>query len=300
MDDKTKIVQLTALAGAGAVLLGAYYLGTRHATAPAATSSSAAAETCECGLTVAQGGCAPASSSSASLYNSQLLGTVKKYEKHFIICSGTEPDEWGAKIDKDEGSFAQLAKQAISARKAELTFKFKLTNSDERSKGSEGTDLIVFPERIRYLGVTAETMPFIVEDHLVNGHVSERVKHEPFESELVLVCCHNNRDTRCGAEGPIIVSAFDRLLAARGLGEDKVMVRSSSHLGGHKYAGVVVVYPRGDWFGFITEQQVEKLLDNYIEHGSMVPEHWRGRMGIDKQEAKDLADSVTLAVETSS
>lgn len=88
-------------------------------------------------------------------------------------------------------------------------------------------------------------------------------------------------------------------------------------------SGVVVVYPRGDWFGFITEQQVEKLLDNYIEHGSMVPEHWRGRMvppplyrrqannnkrqfsppnhqGIDKQEAKDLANSVTLAVETSS
>jgi hypothetical protein len=209
MADKTKIVQLTALAGAGAVLLGAYYLARRAAstaeaglvdhrqeqrlkrreeasaaaTAPAATSSSAAAETCECGLTVAQGGCAPASSSSASLYNSQLLGTVKKYEKHFIICSGTEPDEWGAKIDKDEGSFAQLAKQAITARKAELTFKFKLTNSDERSKGSEGTDLIVFPgdlsvrvscvpcvvcrvlpdssrtERIRYLGVTAETMP---------------------------------------------------------------------------------------------------------------------------------------------
>src|SRR3989344_6874702 len=173
MDDKTKIVQLSALAGAGAVLLGAYYLGTRRAAgtadaglvdhrqeqrlrrreealaaaAPAATSSSAsaAAETCECGLTVAQGGCAPASSSSPSLYNSQLLGTVKKYEKHFIICSGTEPDEWGAKIDKDEGSFAQQAKRAINARKAELTFKFKLTNSDEKSKGSEGIDLIVFP-----------------------------------------------------------------------------------------------------------------------------------------------------------
>lgn len=42
--------------------------------------------------------------------------------------------------------------------------------------------------------------------------------------------------------------------------------------------GVVVIYPRGDWFGFITEEQVERLLDNYIEHGALVPEFWRGRM----------------------
>jgi hypothetical protein len=187
MDETTKI-QLGALAGAGAVLLGAYYVGKRQSRAVGAgaaaaaasaesvdqerlrrreeaaataltatavvaattsTSSAAAEQTCECGLTMSQGGCAQPTASAG--FNAQLLGTVKKYEKHFIICSGTDPDEWGAKIDKDEGSFAQLAKRAINARKAELTFKFKLTNSDEKSKTSDGTDLIVFPGEARPL-----------------------------------------------------------------------------------------------------------------------------------------------------
>jgi len=33
---------------------------------------------------------------------------------------------------------------------------------------------------------------------MVNGRISPRVKYEEFKSSLVLVCCHNNRDTRCG------------------------------------------------------------------------------------------------------
>jgi len=305
MEDRTK-VQLAALAGAGVLLFGVWYLGSkqRQAAAPRArgprhgkagggtvAAHAPPESTCECGLTMAQGGCRPASSSSSSAYNPQLLGTVKKYEKHFVICAGTEADQWGAKIDRDKGSFASAAKRAISSRKKELTYKFKITNSDERSKSPEGTDLIVFPEGIRYLGVTEETLQFIVEDHLIKGQVSERVAHEPFNSQLVLVCCHGNRDTRCGSQGPIIVSTFKKLLSERGISEDKVTVRQSSHLGGHKYAGVVVVYPQGDWFGFITEAQVESLLDNYIEHGVLVPEHWRGRMGIGKDEAKQLATS---------
>jgi len=287
MGDKTK-VQLSVLAGSGVVMLGAWFLG-KQCTSTAQTQQhqqEVATPTCECGLTMEQGGCTPQAQDSAPSFNSELLGTVGKYEKHFIICSGTDSDSWGAKIERDEGSFAQMAKEAISVRKADIPFKFKLTNSDERSKAGEGlTDLIVFPECIRYIGVTAETMPFIVEDHMVNGRISPRVKYEEFKSSLVLVCCHNNRDTRCGFQGPLIVQAFERLLKERNIGEDSVMVRQSSHLGGHKYAGVVVVYPRGDWFGFITEQHVEKLLDNYIAHGELVPEHWRGRMGIGDEEA---------------
>lgn len=151
-------MQLAALAGAGAVVLGACYLARRSAgrsiaevrglnSTPSAAAPSSEEATCECGLTLSQGGCTAAASSSAvgSPFNTQLLGTVEKYEKHFIICSGTEPEEWGAKIDRDEGSFASEAKKAITARKSELTCKFKLTNSDEKSKSSAGTDLIVFP-----------------------------------------------------------------------------------------------------------------------------------------------------------
>jgi len=147
MGDKTK-VQLSVLAGSGVVMLGAWFLG-KQCTSTAQTQQhqqEVATPTCECGLTMEQGGCTPQAQDSAPSFNSELLGTVGKYEKHFIICSGTDSDSWGAKIERDEGSFAQMAKEAISVRKADIPFKFKLTNSDERSKAGEGlTDLIVFP-----------------------------------------------------------------------------------------------------------------------------------------------------------
>lgn len=37
-----------------------------------------------------------------------------------------------------------------------------------------------------------------------------------------------------------MVKTFKNLLSERGIDESKVMVRSSSHLGGHKYAGTKV------------------------------------------------------------
>lgn len=37
-------------------------------------------------------------------------------------------------------------------------------------------------------------------------------------------------------------------LASRGVGEDQVALRGASHFGGHRYAGVLIIYPQGDWY----------------------------------------------------
>jgi len=71
----------------------------------------------------------------------------------------------------------------------------------------------------------------------VKGEVSRKYKSRPFNAQLVLVCCHGNRDSRCGEQGPVVYDAFKKALESRNIGEDVVMVRQSSHLGGHKYAG---------------------------------------------------------------
>ena len=42
----------------------------------------------------------------------------------------------------------------------------------------------------------------------------------------------------------------------RGLGlEGKVALYKTSHVGGHKYAGNVIVYPPGDWLGYVTPER---------------------------------------------
>ena len=116
---------------------------------------------CECGKTIAEGGCPPG-------YNKQLLGKIKKYERHVIICCGTQPDDWSAKVTAQEGSFASKLKKAISKHKRAIKAKKEkilLTNCDEPSEGQElvvqdqsSADLIVFPDRVRYIGVAADDL----------------------------------------------------------------------------------------------------------------------------------------------
>lgn len=38
-----------------------------------------------------------------------------------------------------------------------------------------------------------------------------------------------------------------KALESKGVGPDEIAVRGSSHFGGHKYAGVLIIYPQGDW-----------------------------------------------------
>lgn len=44
-----------------------------------------------------------------------------------------------------------------------------------------------------------------------------------------------------------VVAEMGKELAARGVGPDEVAVRGSSHFGGHRFAGVLIIYPQGDW-----------------------------------------------------
>ena len=57
----------------------------------------------------------------------------------------------------------------------------------------------------------------------------------------LLVCCHTARDARCGTLGPPLATALARAVRQRGL-QQHVQVLATSHVGGHKYAGNVVVY----------------------------------------------------------
>lgn len=68
----------------------------------------------------------------------------------------------------------------------------------------------------------------------------------------VFVCAHASRDARCGSCGPPLVLAFQAVVQAKGL-EKTVHVRACSHVGGHAFAGNVIIYMEregkiaGDW-----------------------------------------------------
>lgn len=204
------------------------------------------------------------------------VGTVKYYERHLFICSGRT--DWPAHIDQG-GGFAQRLTEEVAGQVSNMPRKVKITACDELSLADEGYDLLVFPDRIRYVGLKEQELPVLVSDHLVGDRPSLRLPHRPLPQRYVFVCVHGQRDERCGQCGPGLVIRFQAELARRGLA-DEILVRRTSHLGGHAFAGNVIFYPGGDWYGYVTPEHVPQLIDQHLLRGHLVSELWRGRMGL--------------------
>lgn len=89
---------------------------------------------------------------------------------------------------------------------------------------------------------------------------------------FVLVCAHRERDARCGYCGAILVELLRSTFAAK-LGEDaakRIRVLPCSHVGGHAYAGNVLVYGSGGGVGFgaLAPRDLDELTDFIAAFGS--------------------------------
>jgi len=215
-----------------------------------------------------------------------LPGTVKLYHRHLLVCTGLE--DWPEKIETG-GGFLQALTNAIVQRGAGKSSWVKVTACDEPTHGS-GYDILVFPDNVRYQGVQESDIPVLVEEQVVNERVAAAIPHQPLTKQYVLVCTHGRRDIRCGECGPFLLPAFDLLLAAHQLTQ-QVSVVATSHVGGHKFAGNVIIYPGGDWYGYVTPQDVPRLVEQHLVEGRIVTDLWRGRMGLTQQEQVDFITS---------
>ncbi|KAL3619105.1 hypothetical protein CASFOL_036675 [Castilleja foliolosa] len=97
---------------------------------------------------------------------------------------------------------------------------------------------------------------------------------EELTGSYVFVCAHNNRDRRCGVCGPILIEKFKELIGSKDL-QNQILVAACSHIGGHKYAGNVIIFSAnpdgkvaGNWgssskSGVIGEASID--FSNYAE-----------------------------------
>jgi Sucrase/ferredoxin-like len=134
---------------------------------------------------------------------------------------------------------------------------------------------------------------------------------------VVLICGHGGRDMRCGLMGPVLRDEFERQLPKEGFrvlkgpvevdgGEEnpllgKVEVGGTSgtarvglisHIGGHKFAGNVILYiPPGTkatgggghalagygiWYGRVEPKHVEGILKETVLGGRVIENLFRG------------------------
>jgi hypothetical protein len=92
---------------------------------------------------------------------------------------------------------------------------------------------------------------------------------EPVEHPLFVVCTHGKRDRCCAVSGrPLYDVARDEL-------EDD-WVWQASHVGGDRFAGNLIAFPQGLYFGRVEPADVPALLSACRE-GRVPLEHYRGR-----------------------
>ncbi|KAF7419280.1 hypothetical protein PC9H_001867 [Pleurotus ostreatus] len=135
----------------------------------------------------------------------------------------------------------------------------------------------------------------------LEAHAREQSPKATSNHTHIYVCTHAARDCRCGTAGGEVAAALREEVKSRSETE-RIFVSETAHVGGHKYAANVLVYPHGDWLGLVTPDLVPNLLDAIMDHSKLpvspnttplLYHHWRGRMGLDKDQQLDLYQRTT-------
>jgi len=131
-----------------------------------------------------------------------------------------------------------------------------------------------------------------VEDVLVNGKAWDSGEQEALTGSHIFVCAHNKRDRRCGVCGPALIEKLEVEIGARN-SKDQIFVSACSHIGGHKYAGNLIIFSAdsegkiaGHWYGYVTPEDVPELLDQHVAKGVIIDRLWRGQMGLYVEKAE--------------
>eukprot|EP00262_Sarcandra_glabra_P006820 TRINITY_DN19374_c0_g1_i1.p1 TRINITY_DN19374_c0_g1~~TRINITY_DN19374_c0_g1_i1.p1 ORF type:complete len:428 (+),score=64.06 TRINITY_DN19374_c0_g1_i1:139-1422(+) len=229
---------------------------------------------------------------------SPLVGTVQMYDRHVFLCY-KNPQVWPPRVEAAEfDRLPRLLSAALMARKAEMKKRTLLTicEGHDGSETSNG-DVLIFPDTIRYRRLTHFDVDTFVEEVLVKD--AEWLPGTPemlMGWSYVFVCSHASRDRRCGVCGPAVVKKFKEEIDVHGF-QGQVSVSPCSHIGGHKYAGNVIIFGpnsegkvTGHWYGYVTPDDVPVLLEQHIGKGEIVDRLWRGQMGLSEEDQRKTQD----------
>ncbi|KAK9084589.1 hypothetical protein Sjap_025000 [Stephania japonica] len=224
---------------------------------------------------------------------SPLVGSVELYDRHVFLCY-KNPRVWPPHVEAAESDrLPRLLSAAMLARKPEMKKQTRLTICE----GHDGTetsngDVLIFPDMIRYRRLTHFDVDTFVEEVLVKDNEWHPATPEILKGSYVFVCCHGSRDRRCGVCGPPLVARFKEEIDVRGL-QGQVSVSPCSHIGGHKYAGNVIIFgptadgeKTGHWYGYVTPEDVPVLIQQHIGKGESIDRLWRGQMGLSEEDQK--------------
>ena len=251
--------------------------------------------------------------------------TVPPYTRHILLYTGKA--DWSSKIDDD--SSAQPLLGDLRRKVLELPGKtlitassFSLEEDEDDGRRRQQWGVRVFPDGNEVFlprgsgGLDAFLRSLRENDG--NGFSSDSVAKErdsgPSDTltvshltrPTILICSHNCRDSRCGTLGPLLHAEFHRqsnLLSEKASLLAQPDVAMISHIGGHAFAGNVLIYfpPRwsfngqdasqsaretisskhplagcGLWYGRVEPKHVEGILQETVGRGAIISDLLRG------------------------
>ncbi|EUC48990.1 hypothetical protein COCMIDRAFT_85869 [Bipolaris oryzae ATCC 44560] len=242
-----------------------------------------------------------------------LLNTMAPYSEQVVFCTGK--DDWASNIEQeggDTGDFVKGLKNVIGKGAPgfdPFTNILITASSLPKSSTPNTTSLLLFPsfKRIQNLPHTPSSLSDFATTYLkaktlhpmhANLSAAQKANLTRDESKAaflpeahdittptILICGHGGRDQRCGILGPLLQSAFRTEFHRRGLDAHVGLI---SHIGGHKYAGNVIMYVppsikgnnelggAGVWYGRVGPEHVEGLVEETFVKGRVVTELLRG------------------------
>ncbi|KAF4656209.1 hypothetical protein FOL47_009101 [Perkinsus chesapeaki] len=215
-----------------------------------------------------------------------VMGSIKKLLGQAFVVYGKHND-WPSDATKTDTRIISI----VSLLKKSLPKSYPVLVAEGISGEDRDGDVLFFPQGLRVrAGEDVRRVKCEVESDMaiVSHPRGTPVAHE---SRHIFVCAHGHRDRRCGRCGPELAECIEKLQDSR------THVRKCSHIGGHKFAGNLIVYDlkfsdSGDWYGYVTPSNLNKILKHSERKAftsGIYQSHWRGRTGMSKDECINYA-----------
>ena len=224
----------------------------------------------------------------------RLVGSVKHHVRHLVVV--TAHADWPAHLEEGQDLAAHLVR-AVEGQGEDGRLPIKVTAAapfgaapsvapasvaaQSTPQVADGSDVLVFPDMLRHRAVRAEQAAALVSRYSGIGAASlaaELPAVERLSGCHLIVCVHGARDERCGSTGPPLLSALADEVGERALGD--VSLYGGSHVGGHKFAGCLLAFPSGDWYGQLSAASAAEVVGECVVADRILTQHWRGRVGL--------------------
>ena len=143
---------------------------------------------------------------------SSMVNSVEKYSRHLCIGQSISSSEWPKDVKNLQGGYMKHLTKIIQEKQNTIEYPIKLISASmPTKKQSEDTaDWYLFPDQVKLVDVNIKQIDEVFEKLFIKTtkdnnlpNFSKEIKFERLNGIWILVCCHLQRDQRCGMSNAI-------------------------------------------------------------------------------------------------